>query len=61
MAEVGVVDVAAAPGGGIGAPKEGVKEAGAKVEEAAEGEIINMMPGVYFFAFSKKPRNSDRG
>jgi hypothetical protein len=46
--------VAAAPGGGIAAPEEGV-------EEAAEGEIIDTIPGAYFFALSKKPRSSDRG
>jgi hypothetical protein len=39
-----------------------VEETGiAEVEEAAEGEIIDTMPGVYFFAFSKKPRSSERG
>jgi hypothetical protein len=31
------------------------------VEEAAEGVIIDMMPGAYFFAFSKKPSSSERG
>jgi hypothetical protein len=51
----------AAPGGGIVAPGEGVKEAGAEVEEAAKGEIIDTMLGTYVFALSKKPRNSDRG
>jgi hypothetical protein len=40
----------------------GVEETGvAEVEEAAEGEIINTMPGTYFFAFSKKTRSSERG
>jgi hypothetical protein len=53
--------VAAAPGGGIVAPEEGVEEAGAEVEEATEGEIIDMIPGAYFFALSKKPHSSDRG
>jgi hypothetical protein len=61
MAEVGVAEEAASPRGGIGAPEEGVKEAGAEVEETTEGEIIDMIPGTYFFAFSKKPHNSDRG
>jgi hypothetical protein len=53
--------VVAAPGGGIVAPEEGVKEAGAEVEEAVEHEIIDMIPGGYFFALSKKPHSSDRG
>jgi hypothetical protein len=57
----GDADVAAAPRGGIVAPEEGVEEAGVEVEEVAEGEIIDTMPGAYFFALSKKPRNSDRG
>jgi hypothetical protein len=40
----------------------GVEEAGvAEVEEAAEGEIIDTMPSAYFFAFSKKTHNSERG
>jgi hypothetical protein len=39
-----------------------VKETGiAEVVEAAEGEIIDTMPGVYFFAFLKKTRSSERG
>jgi hypothetical protein len=39
----------------------GVKETGvAEVVEAAEGEIIDMMPGAYFFVFSKKTRSSER-
>jgi hypothetical protein len=39
-----------------------VEETGvAEVEEAAEGEIIDTMPGAYFFAFSKKTRSSERG
>jgi hypothetical protein len=39
-----------------------VEETGiAEVEEAAEGEIIDTMPGAYFFAFSKKTRDSERG
>jgi hypothetical protein len=57
----GDADVAAAPGGGIVAPEEGVKEAGTEVEEATEGKIIDTMPGAYFFALSKKPRNLERG
>jgi hypothetical protein len=40
----------------------GVKEIGvAEVVEAAEGEIIDTMPGTYFFAFSKKTHSSERG
>jgi hypothetical protein len=61
MAEVGVAEVAAASGGGIGALDAGVEQADAEVEQAAEGEIIDTMSGVYFFAFSKKTRNSERG
>jgi hypothetical protein len=39
-----------------------VEETGvAEVEEAAKGEIIDTMPGAYFFAFSKKSRSSERG
>jgi hypothetical protein len=62
MAEVGAAEVAPALGGGIDLLVTGVEEIGvAEVEEAAEGEIIDTMPGVYFFAFSKKPRSSERG
>jgi hypothetical protein len=61
VAEVGVAEVAAAFGGGIGALDAGVKEAGAELEEASEGETIDTMPGAYFFAFSKKLHNSDKG
>jgi hypothetical protein len=51
-----VEDIAPALGGGIDPLVAGVEETGvAKVEEAAEGEIIDTMPGAYFFAFSKKP------
>jgi hypothetical protein len=49
-------------GGGIDPLVAGVKETDvAEVKEADEGEIIDMMPGAYFFAFSKKPRSSERG
>jgi hypothetical protein len=62
MAEVGTEEVALVLGGGIGPLVVGVKETGvAEVDEAAEGEIIDTMPGAYFFAFSKKPRISERG
>jgi hypothetical protein len=40
----------------------GVEENGvAEVVEAVEGEIMDMMPGAHFFAFSKKTRSSERG
>jgi hypothetical protein len=55
VAEVGAEEVAPALGGGINALVAGVEEAGVEVEEAAEGVIIDTMPGAYFFAFSKKP------
>jgi hypothetical protein len=48
-------------GGGIDTLVLGVKETIVEVEEATEGVIINMMPGAYFFAFSKKPHSSERG
>jgi hypothetical protein len=57
-----VEDVAPVLGGGINALVIGVEETGVEeVVEAAEGETIDTMPGAYFFAFSKKPRNSERG
>jgi hypothetical protein len=62
VAEVGAEEVAPALGGGIDPLVARVKETDAvEVEEAAEGEIIYTMPGTYFFAFSKKPRSSERG
>jgi hypothetical protein len=49
-------------GGGIDPLVAEVEETGvAEVQEAVEGEIIDTMPGAYFFAFSKKPRSSERG
>jgi hypothetical protein len=39
--------------GGIEALAAGVEEVGVEVEEAADGVIIDTMPGAYFFAFSK--------
>jgi hypothetical protein len=40
----------------------GVEETGiAEVVEAAEGEIIETIPGAYLFAFSKKSFSSERG
>jgi hypothetical protein len=56
-----VEEVAPALGGGIDMLVAGVEEAGMEVEEAAEGVIIDTMSGTYFFAFSKKPRSSERG
>jgi hypothetical protein len=61
VAEVGAEEVAPAFGGVIDPLVAGVEEAGVEVEEAAEGVIIDTMPGVYFFAFSKKPSSSERG
>jgi hypothetical protein len=62
VAEVGAEEVAPAWGGGIDQLVTGVEETGVEeVKEAAEGVIIDKMPGVYFFAFSKKPRSSERG
>jgi hypothetical protein len=61
VAEVGAEEVAPAFGGGIDALVEGVEGARVEVKEAAEGVIIDTMPGAYFFAFSKKLRCSERG
>jgi hypothetical protein len=62
MAEVDAEEVAPALGGGIDPLVARVKETGvAEVKEAAKGEIIDTMPGAYFFAFSKKTRSSERG
>jgi hypothetical protein len=57
-----VEEVAPVLGGGFNALVVKVEETGAEeVVEAAEGEIIDTMPGAYFFAFSKKLRSSKRG
>jgi hypothetical protein len=62
VAAVGAEEVAPVLGGGIDALVAGVEETGVEeVIEAAEGEIIDTMLGVYFFTFSKKPRSSERG
>jgi hypothetical protein len=61
VAEEGAEEVAPALGGGIDTLVIRGKEAGVEVEEAAEGVIIDTMPGAYFFAFSKKPSSSERG
>jgi hypothetical protein len=47
--------------GGIKALAAGVEELGVEVKEAADGVMIDTMPGAYFFAFSKKPSSSKRG
>jgi hypothetical protein len=60
-AEEGMGEVAPALGGGIDTLVIGVEETVVEVEEAAEGVIIDIIPGVYFLAFSKKPRSSKRG
>jgi hypothetical protein len=61
-AEVGIAEAAPASGGGTDPLVTGVEEIGAvEVAEAAEGEIIAMMPGAYLFAFSKKASSSERG
>jgi hypothetical protein len=57
-----VADVAPALGGGTDPLVAKVEETGvSEVVEAAEGEIIDTMPGAYFFAFSKKTLSSERG
>jgi hypothetical protein len=62
VAEVGVAEVAPASGGRTDPLVAGVEEIGVvPVVEAAEGEIIDTMPGAYFFAFSKKAFSSARG
>jgi hypothetical protein len=48
-----VEEVAPALGGGIDPLVTGVEGTGVEVKEAAEGVIIDTMPGAYFFAFSK--------
>jgi hypothetical protein len=60
-AEEGAGEVAPSLGGGIDTLVIGVEEIVVEVEEAAEGVIIDTMPGAYFFAFSKKPHSSERG
>jgi hypothetical protein len=60
VAEEGAEEAAPALGGGIKALAAGVEEVGVEVEEAVDGVIIDTMHGAYFFAFSKKPSNSER-
>jgi hypothetical protein len=57
----GAEEAVPALSGGIEALAAGVEALGVEVEEAADGVIIDTMPGAYFFAFSKKPSNSERG
>jgi hypothetical protein len=62
VAEVGVAEVAPALAGGMDPLVTGVKEIGVvEVVEAAEGEIMDMMSGAYFFTFLKKTHSSERG
>jgi hypothetical protein len=57
----GTVESLVVAGGGTEAVVNGIVEVGTKeAAEAAEGEIIDTMAGVNFFAFSKKGFNSDR-
>jgi hypothetical protein len=57
-----VEEVAPVLGGGFDALVVGVEETGAEeVVKATEGETMDIMPGAYFFAFSKKPHSSERG
>jgi hypothetical protein len=61
-AEVGIAEAAPASGGGMDPLVAGVIETGVvEVAEAAEGEIIATMPGLYLFAFSKKAFSSEWG
>jgi hypothetical protein len=57
----GAEESALALSGSIKALGTGVEELGIGVAKAAEGVIIDTMPGAYFFAFSKNPGNSERG
>jgi hypothetical protein len=61
VAVEGAEKSASALGRGIKALGTGVEELGLGFEEAAEGVIIDTMPGAYFFAFSKNPSGSKRG
>jgi hypothetical protein len=61
IAEEGVAEAAPALGGGTEPLVAGVEIGTVPVAEAAKGEIIDTMPGAYFFAFSKKGFSSERG
>jgi hypothetical protein len=57
----GVIPSVSAVEGGTEVATAGVDEVGVKEAAAAtEGEIIDTMAGINFFAFSKKSFNSDR-
>jgi hypothetical protein len=61
-AEVCIAKAALASGGGTDPLVARVDEIGVvSVAEAAEGEIIDTMPGAYIFAFSKKAFSSEQG
>jgi hypothetical protein len=61
MAEEGVAVAAPVVGGGADSLVTGIKGAGVgEAAEAAEGEIITMMVGTNFFAFSKEVFSSER-
>jgi hypothetical protein len=61
-ADVGVAKAAPALGGGTDPLVTGVEEIGVvPIAEAAEGEIIDTMPGAYFLAFSKNSFSSEQG
>jgi hypothetical protein len=61
VVEEGVAEALPTSGGGTEPPVAGVEIGTAPVAEAAEGEIIDTIPGAYFFAFSKKGFSSKRG
>jgi hypothetical protein len=61
VAEEGMTEAAPAVGGGADSFVAGVEEAGVEeAAEAVEGEIITIMAGENFFAFSKKAFCSKR-
>jgi hypothetical protein len=61
VAEEGMAEAAPVVGGGADSLVAGIEGAGAgEAAEAAEGEIIAMMAGKNFFAFSKKAFSSER-
>jgi hypothetical protein len=61
IAEVGVAEEAPALGGGTDPLVAGVEEIGVvEVAEATEGEISDMIPGAYLFAFSKRAFSSEQ-
>jgi hypothetical protein len=58
VAKEGAIPSASAVEGGTEGSTAGVDEVG--IKEATEGEIIDTMAGINFFAFSKKGFNSDQ-